>query len=62
MTLHAKQHSFPKGFRIKLPVQVPDFQNSNLQRVILSLQTEIGSKLRELVLKHYKNLSDTVTN
>ena len=56
----ANQHSFPKGFRIKLPVQVPDFENSNLRKEILSLQTEIGNRLRDLVLEHYKSLANTI--
>ena len=54
LSLHQDQHSFPKGFRIKLPVQVPNFENSNLEREISCLQTEIGTKLRDLVLKHYR--------
>ena len=59
LTLHTDQESFPKGFKITLPVQVPDFENSNLQKELFSLQTEIGTKLRDLVLKHYKNLGNT---
>ena len=60
LTLQANQNSFPKGFRIKLPVQVPDFENSQLQTEILSLQTEIGTRLRDLVLEHYKSLTNTI--
>ena len=30
LTLHADQQSFPKGFQITLPVQVPNFENSDL--------------------------------
>ena len=45
---------------ITLPVQVPNFENSDLQREISSLQTEIGTRLRNLVLKHYKNLAKTI--
>ena len=60
LTLHADQQSFPKGFQITLPVQVPNFENSDLQREISSLQTEIGTRLRNLVLKHYKNLAKTI--
>ena len=60
LTLQANQNSFPKGFRIKLPVQVPDFENSHLQREILSLQTKIGNRLRDLVLEHYKSLANTI--
>ena len=60
LTLHADQELFPKGFKITLPVQVPDFENSNLQKELFSLQTEIGTKLRDLVLKHYKNLANNI--
>ena len=60
LTLHADQESFPKGFKITLPVQVPDFENFNLQKELFSLQTEIGTKLRDLVLKHYKNLANNI--
>ena len=60
LTLHADQESFPKGFKITLPVQVPDFENSNLQKELFSLQTEIGTKLQDLVLKHYKNLANNI--
>ena len=37
LTLHADQESFQKGFKITLPVQVPDFENSNLQKELFSL-------------------------
>ena len=46
LTLHADQQSFPKGFQITLHVQVPNFENSDLQREISSLQTEISTRLR----------------
>ena len=42
LNLHTDQKSFPKGIEITLPVQVPDYENSNLQRELFSLQTEIG--------------------
>ena len=60
LTLHADQESFQKGFKITLPVQVPDLENSNLQKELFSLQTEIGTKLQDLVLKHYKNLANNI--
>ena len=60
LPLHADQQSFPKGFQITLPVQVPNLENSNLQREISSLQNQIGTRLRNLVLKHYKNLANTI--
>ena len=60
LTLQANQQFFPKRFRIKLPVQEPDFENSNFRREILSLQTEIGNRLWDLLLEHYKSLANTI--
>ena len=60
LTLHANQQSFPKEFQVTFPVQVPNFENFDLQREISSLPTKIGTKLRNLVLKHYNNLANTI--
>jgi len=57
ITLHPNQQSFRKGFKMKLPVQVPKLKPA--EKNLIS-PTEIGTKLRDLILKHCKSLADTI--
>ena len=55
--MHADQQSFPKRFQITLPVQAPNFENSDLQRKIYFAKPKLVPIFE---LKHYKNLANTI--